>query len=246
MILLMKCLNEEKVAKRVMEHVKQFDFFDRVVVIDGCSTDYTTHILKNYNKVEVYHHPWIDWYHDMEVTQSNIALSYVPHGKVCFILDFDEKITDELAKYLDLINSKGMTDSSEVGMVPRQTWEVMRYEDPFPSPYAILGEDGWPVVSHQIGQYPDYQTRILKRNPVMHWINSPHHMLAGTYKSFRLPEGCDVIHYEKDDYRDREHIEKKWMRAQARRKELGLVADSYETKIKPEWGQYVDPRYWRF
>jgi len=246
MILLMKCLNEENVAERVMDNIKDEDWVSRIIVVDGCSTDYTAHILKRYDKVEIYFHPWLDWYHDMEVLQSNIALSYVPHGEVCFILDFDEKVTDDLKGYLKMIAERGMPEGADVGAVPRQTWDLMRYEDPYPSPFAILGGDGWPVTTHQTGQYPDYQTRVIKRNPSMHWINSPHHMLQGVYKTVRFPEGCDIIHYEKDDYRDRERIEKKWLRAQARRKELGLLPDSFETKVRPDWGQYVDPRYWRF
>jgi hypothetical protein len=246
MIVIMKCLNEERSAKRVVEDFHDEDFVDRIIVIDGGSTDYTAYELKPFKKVEIYLHPWLDWYHDMEISQSNIALSYVPHGQIAFILDFDERITDPLRSRLTIINKDGMPGGHEVIKVPRQTFELVRYDDPEPSPHAVIGEDGWPVVSHQIGQYPDHQIRIIKRNPTMHWVNSPHHTLVGQFQMFSLPDGEDIVHYEKDDFRDRDRIEKKWLRAQARRKELGLTADVYETKVRPEWAEFANPRYWRF
>ena len=96
MILLMKGLNEEKMVGRVMRNVHDEPYFDRIIVIDGGSTDFTVHALREWSKPEVFVHPWHHWYHDMEVVQSNIALSYVPHGQMLFILDFDERLTDKL------------------------------------------------------------------------------------------------------------------------------------------------------
>ena len=229
MIILMKCLDEEKAVDRVISDFHDADFVDRIIVIDGGSTDYTVQELKKYDKVEVFIHPWLDWYHDMEIIQSNIALSYVPHGKVCFILDFDEKMSDELKFELCRIDSEGMT--GDIGHVGRRTFDLLRFPD---SPYAMIEEDGWPILSNQIGQYPDYQCRLIKKQAGMNWVNSPHHQLFPKGLSNRGISG-DVIHYEKDDRRDRERIERKWARAQARRKELGLSADVFEGKVKPEF-----------
>ncbi len=244
MILLMKCLNEEKMVERVMANVHDEGCFERIVVIDGGSTDFTVHALRQWEKPEVFVHPWISWYHDMEVIQSNIALSYVPHGQMCFILDFDERLTDELKEELEFIN-KGEPPSGwnfKVGHVPRRTYEPHRFPE---SPYAMVDSGtGWPIQSHQIGQYPDYQCRLIVREVGMHWINSPHHVLhprdlpSYTFKS-------DLHHYEKDDYRDRTRIEKLWLRAQARRRELGLVEDVFECKPKKEIAECVNPEYWR-
>jgi glycosyltransferase involved in cell wall biosynthesis len=245
MILLMKCLNEERSVKRVMDDIHYEDFIDRVIVIDGCSTDYTVEELLDYRKVEVYRHPWLDWYHDMEISQSNIALSYVPHGKIAFILDFDERCSDDLKEALADIHKQGMPHGADVVHVPRRTYQLVRYDDPYESPYGVLSSDGWPLLGHQIGQYPDFQCRIIRRTKSMHWVNSPHHVLAGEFKTVNLTEGHDLIHYEKDDYRDRERIERKWLRAQARRRELGLTPDIFETDVKPERAKYADYNYWK-
>jgi len=241
----MKSLNEEKVVKRIISDFHDESWVEKIIVIDGGSTDYTIQEIKQFDKAQVFIHPWLDWFHDMEISQSNIALSYIPHGEVCFILDFDERISDNLKLTLEEVDRMGMPGGADIGNVPRKTFEVYRYDDPQPSPHAIIGDDGWPMISHEIGQYPDYQTRLIKRNPTLHWINSPHHSISGEYRSVNLPLGCDILHYEKDDYRDRERIEKKWLRAQARRKELGLTADVFETKIKPELGAFASPEKWK-
>lgn len=240
MIVLMKCLNEERYVYRCISDFHNDPWVDRIVVIDGGSTDYTVPELKQFDKVEVYVHPWADWYHDMEVAQSNIALSYIPQGKVCFILDFDERISPELRLKLADINSQENVEW-DTAHVSRRTVEPLRHED---TPFAVLGDDGWPVESHQIGQYPDYQCRLLKRQVGMHWVNSPHHVLFGSWW-VNVNIQADIIHFEKDDLRDRQRIEKKWLRSQVRRRQLGLVADIFETNVKPELGRYLDPRYWR-
>jgi hypothetical protein len=241
----MKALNEERVVKRVLCDFHAETWVEKIIVIDGGSTDYTIQEIKQFDKALVYVHPWLDWYHDAEICQSNIALSYIAHGTMCFILDFDERMSNDLKLLLEEIDEKGIPGGADIGNVPRKTFDVYRYEDPEVSPHAIIWEDGWPEVSHEIGQYPDYQTRLIKRNPTLHWVNSPHHSLLGEYQSVNLPLGCDILHYEKDDFRDRERIEKKWLRAQARRKELGLVADVFETKVKPELGSFASPKGWK-
>lgn len=239
MIILMKGLNEEKAVDRVIPDFHEELWVSRIIVIDGGSTDYTCQALKAYGKVDVFVHPWLDWYHDMEIIQSNIALSYVPHGQVCFILDFDEKMSDELKDLLAQIDKEGFP--SDIGHVSRKTYEVMRFPN---SPWAILDHKGWPVISHQVGQYPDFQCRIIKRNPTMHWINSPHHQISGdNLKNVNFQ--ADILHYEKDDKRDRLRIEKKWARAQARRKELGLSCDVFECSVRPDLHKYTEPENWK-
>ena len=239
MIVLMKCLNEEKSVDRVISDFHDADFVSRIIVIDGGSSDYTVQELKKYDKVEVFIHPWIDWYHDMEIIQSNIALSYVPHGEICFILDFDERISDELKKELCEIDKDGL--ANDIAHVARKTFNVMRFPE---SPFALLDSTGWPLQSNQIGQYPDYQCRLIKKKVGMNWVNSPHHQLyPKDLNNVNIP--FDIIHYEKDDERDRERIEKKWARAQARRKELGLTCDVFECKVKPELHKYTKPETWK-
>lgn len=240
MIVLMKCLDEEFAVRRVISNFHDEPWCDRIIVIDGGSTDYTVMELKQFAKVEVFIHPWLDWYHDMEVCQSNVALSYVPNNALALIVDFDEVLNDTLKDLLVKIDREGM--EYDVAHIARKTYDLIRHDD---SPFAVLDDDGFPIKSHQIGQFPDYQCRLIKKNPKIHWINSPHHLICGHESAANLPEDAYIIHYEKDDLRQRERIEKKWLRAQARRKQLGLTADVFETDVKPELAEFADPERWK-
>ena len=240
MIVLMKGLDEERSVHRCMSDFHDEPWVEKIIVIDGGSTDYTRVELKQFEKIRCFIHPWLDEYHDQEIVQSNIALSYIPHGQICFILDFDERCSDQLKTLLGNIDEKGMPNNADICHISRKTIDGIRYED---SPFAVIGEDGWPIESHQIGQYPDFQCRIIRRIPEMRWMNSPHHQLAGHRSSVNVY--ADLIHYEKDDFRDRDRIERKWARNQARRKELGLTSDVFEARVKPKVHKYSDPELWR-
>jgi len=235
----MKCTNEQYAVDRCISDFHDEPFVDKIIVVDGGSTDYTVQELNEFSKVQVFVHPWLDWYHNMEVNQSNIVLSYIPNGELMFILDFDEKMSDELKDYLIKVNADNLPEG-HVRSVSRKTVDVFRHDD---SPHAILGEDGWPIISNQIGQYPDYQCRLLKKDFKMHWVNSPHHVLIGFTHNENVT--ADIIHYEKDDFRKRHDIERKWLRAQARRKELGLTFDVFECQPKKELVKYGDPETWK-
>jgi glycosyltransferase involved in cell wall biosynthesis len=239
MHLLMKGLNEEHNVKRVVGDFHDLDFVDDIIVIDGGSTDYTVPELLRFKKVKVFVHPWLDWYHDMEVSQSNIALSYIPNGDLLFIMDFDERMNQPLKELLSKINEEDAFE--EAGLVARKTRDLVRYPN---SPHAIIGDDGWPLTSHDIGQWPDFQCRLIRKTPQLHWINSPHHVLSGHKSEVCLPVDCYIEHFEKDDYRDRTRIEKKWLRAQAVRESLGLTADVFETQVKPELAEFAYMDYW--
>ena len=235
----MKSLNEEKMVERVIGDIHDEEWVAQIVVIDGWSTDYTVQELRQWDKCKVYQHKWENWYHDQEVVQSNILMSYIPHGQIYFILDFDEQCSQQLKDKLAQLDREGMPDA-DIGNVSRKTIEILRYEN---SPHAILGDNGWGIESHQIGQYPDWQCRIIQRKPGMHWINSPHHQLIGWEKNMNI--NADIIHYEKDDLRDRARIERQWARNQARRKELGLTADNFEGRVRPDIHKFTNPDTWR-
>lgn len=241
MIIGMKCLNESKVAKRCIEDFHDEDFVDKIIVIDGDSSDFTPYIVRRFPKVECHVHKWLPDYHYMECIQSNIVLSYIPNGEVFFILDFDERMSPDLKETLRQIN-KGTIFIPDKTVIhfPRRTFEVFRHDD---SPYAILGEDGWPIVSHQIGQYPDVQGRLMRKFPEFHWINSPHHVPCG-HTAEQTMAG-DILHFNKDDLRDRDRIESQWAFNQVRRRELGLTADRFETRVRDEISDAFESEYWK-
>lgn len=244
MIVLMKGLNEFDYVDKIIGDIHDEDWVSRIIVIDGDSTDGTINELKRFKKCEIYIHKWEDWYHDQEIIQSNIALSYVPHGDICFILDFDEKCSPELKNFLAEVDKKGMPGNTDTLHVSRKSYELMREDD---STIAIESGDGWWIKSRQIGQYPDYQLRIIRRKLGMHWINSPHHMLFGLREGLWTTSNIDsdLIHYHgKIDSRDRDKIEINWLKMQARRRFLGLTADVFESKVPPEMAKYLEPEYW--
>jgi len=240
MIILMKCLDEEKYVPRCLKHFHDEPFVTKIIIIDGGSTDFTVQECKKFPKASVFIHKWLDWYHDNEVCQSNIALSYIPNNELAFILDFDEMMSDELkVKLGEIDKSQSIIPCDGAACFSRRTYEVIRYED---SHHAILDKTGWPLISHQIGQYPDYQMRLVRKNYQMKWINSPHHHLIGHIDEQFFD--ADIIHFEKDDYRDRVRIEKKWALAQARRRSLGLEADIFESSPKATIAEYYNPEAW--
>jgi hypothetical protein len=242
MYIAMKCLNEAEYVDRCIGDFHDLDFVEKIIVVDGDSTDFTVYKLKKFPKVEVHVHKWLLDYHYQEVIQSMIVLSYIPNGKLFFILDFDERMSDELKNTLGKID-KGEIPIANMQAVhfPRRTFEVLRYEN---SPYAIIGEDGWPIISHQIGQYPDLQCRLMRKFPEFHWINSPHHVPCGHTSERHLPG--DIIHYERNNKNHRLDREKLWAFNQAKRKQLGLSADVFETRVNPDIAEYYDIEEWGF
>lgn len=240
MYIAMKSLNEAEYVDRCISDFHDLNFVDKIVVVDGDSSDFTIYELRKFPKVETHVHKWLLDYHYQEVIQSQIVLSYVPNGELFFILDFDEKMSDELKETLEKANSKEIIIPDLCAVhFPRRTFEILRYED---SPFAMIGEDHWPIVSHQIGQYPDVQCRLMRKDPRFHWINSPHHIPYGHTSEITLPG--DILHYERNDSNYRKNREKQWAFNQAKRKKLGLSADKFETRVKPELSEYFDIETW--
>lgn len=244
MKVLMKILGEEMEIGRCIKDFHDESWVSGIIIIDGGSTDYTVHEAKQFDKVEVFVHPYLDWYHAAEIMQANIMMSYINDGEICFLIDADERLSPELKKYLGEINGENeMPHGVDLVHIPRKTIEVLRYEY---SPFCIYGDDGWPIESHQIGQFPDYQPRLIKRSYKMHWAHSPHRVLIGFEKNYNLANlDAYILHYEKDDIRKRHSIERRWLRPDATRKKLGLVNDLYETGAKPEYAEATGPEFWK-
>lgn len=244
MRILMKILNEEFEIGRCLKDFHDESWVDEIIIIDGGSTDYTVHEANCFEKTKIFIHPYLDWYHAAEIMQANIMMSYVNHGEICFLLDADERMSDGLKKLLNEVNeTKRIPGEADLAHVARKTYEVIRHED---SPFCVYEDDGWPMISHQIGQFPDYQPRLIRRHHNMHWIHSPHRTLVGANKMGYIENhDAHIIHYEKDDIRKRHSIERRWLRPDATRKKLGLVNDLYETGAKPEYAEATNPEFWK-
>jgi len=141
------------------------------------------------------------------------------------------------------VNKNGsLSNGADLVHIARRTVEVIRYVG---SPFAVIGDNGWPIESHEIGQFPDYQPRLLRRSVEIHWVQSPHRCAMGCKQTYNLDPTCYIEHYEKDDFRDRDWIEKRWLRPVATRMALGLTCDLYPTSAKKEYAEAADASFWK-
>ncbi len=239
----MKILNEELTIGRCLSDFHDLPWVEEIIIIDGGSSDYTVQEAKQFPKVKCFIHPYLNWYHDAEIAQAMVVMSYMPHGKIWFSLDADERMNSALKEFLaEVDRTNELPEGADFVHIARRTVDVMRYED---SPFAILGPDGWPLEKCECGQFPDYQPRLFRRSYKMHWVQSPHRVIMGFEKMHNLDTKCFIEHFEKDDRRQRDSIERRWLRPNATRKELGLTCDLYEAGVKPEYADAAKPEFWK-
>jgi hypothetical protein len=53
---------------------------------------------------------------------------------------------------------------------------------------------GWRVDERGWVNYPDYQNRIFKNKPEIHWVNKVHEKIIGAMSTAELPPSLDLIH----------------------------------------------------
>jgi len=102
-----------------------------------------------------------------------------------FQIDADEYLSEELLTYLPAI----LEDNSSVEMfsIPRiNTVEGLTQEH--------IRQWGWRVDERGWVNYPDYQNRILKNKPEIHWVNKVHEKIIGAMTTTEIPPGLDLIH----------------------------------------------------
>jgi glycosyltransferase involved in cell wall biosynthesis len=102
-----------------------------------------------------------------------------------FQIDADEYLSDQLMEWLPTI----LQTNNEVEMisVPRiNTVEGLTDQH--------IKQWGWHVNNGGWINYPDYQNRILKNKPEIHWINKVHEKLVGAIVTSNLPYGLDLMH----------------------------------------------------
>jgi glycosyltransferase involved in cell wall biosynthesis len=102
-----------------------------------------------------------------------------------FQIDADEYLSEELLTYLPAI----LEDNNSVEMfsIPRiNTVEGLTQEH--------IRQWGWRVDERGWVNYPDYQNRILKNKPEIHWVNKVHEKIIGAMVTTEIPPGLDLIH----------------------------------------------------
>jgi len=113
-----------------------------------------------------------------------------------FQIDADEYLSEELLTYLPAI----LEDNSNVEMfsIPRiNTVEGLTEQH--------IKQWGWRVDERGWVNYPDYQNRILKNKPKIHWVNKVHEKIIGAMTTTSLPPGFDLIHPKTIDRQEKQN-----------------------------------------
>jgi len=167
----------ERLLSQLTEHIRPED--EIVIQMDITATDEVKAVVNKY-KLMNYFHPLNK---DFATFKNN--LKGLCTKDYIFQIDADEYLSEELLTYLPAI----LEDNSSVEMfsIPRiNTVEGLTQEH--------IRQWGWRVDEKGWVNYPDYQNRILKNKPEIHWVNKVHEKIIGAMITTEIPPGLDLIH----------------------------------------------------
>jgi glycosyltransferase involved in cell wall biosynthesis len=167
----------DRLLSQLTEHIRPED--EIVVQMDITATDEVKAIV-NKHKLINYFHPLNK---DFATFKNN--LKGLCTKDYIFQIDADEYLSEELLAYLPAI----LEDNNQVEMfsIPRiNTVEGLTQEH--------IKQWGWRVDERGWVNYPDYQNRILRNKPKIHWINKVHEKIIGAMITTEIPPGLDLIH----------------------------------------------------
>ena len=161
-----------------------------VVQMDITATDEVKAVVNKY-KLMSYFHPLNK---DFATFKNN--LKDLCTKDYIFQIDADEYLSEELLAYLPAI----LEDNSKVEMfsIPRiNTVEGLTEQH--------IKQWGWRVDEKGWVNYPDYQNRILKNKPEIHWVNKVHEKIIGAMTTTEIPPGLDLIHPKTIDRQEKQN-----------------------------------------
>ena len=167
----------DRLLNQLTEYIRPED--EIVVQMDITATDEVKAVVNKY-KLMNYFHPLNN---DFATFKNN--LKSLCTKDYIFQIDADEYLSEELLVYLPVI----LKDNTNVEMfsVPRiNTVEGLTEQH--------IKQWGWNVNEKGWVNYPDYQNRILKNIPTIHWVNKVHEKLVGAMVTTAIPPGYDLIH----------------------------------------------------
>ena len=113
-----------------------------------------------------------------------------------FQIDADEFLSEELIESMpDILEAN---PDVEMFSVPRVNTVEGLTE-------AHIKQWGWYVNQDGWVNYPDYQNRILKNKPEIHWVNKVHEKIIGAMITTVLPPGFDLIHPKTIDRQEKQN-----------------------------------------
>lgn len=161
-----------------------------VVQMDITATDEVKAVVNKY-KLMNYFHPLNK---DFATFKNN--LKGLCTKEYIFQIDADEYLTEELLTHLpDILE---MNSNVEMFSIPRiNTVEGLTEQH--------TKQWGWRVDEKGWINYPDYQNRILKNIPEIHWVNKVHEKIVGYKTTTELPPGFDLIHPKTIDRQEKQN-----------------------------------------
>ncbi|HEX9880283.1 MAG TPA: glycosyltransferase family 2 protein [Candidatus Binatia bacterium] len=167
---LVVCFNEERNIRDCLESVK---WCDEIVVVDSFSTDATVPICREFTD-RVFQRPWRGF-----GDQKGFALSQATRDWV-LVVDADERVPPELKEEIqDALVRYG--DRFNAFVVPRLAYYLGRW----------WRRGGW---------YPDYTTRLFRRERAQWGKREPHDLVSVEGKARRLRH--PLHHYSYRDISD--------------------------------------------
>jgi (heptosyl)LPS beta-1,4-glucosyltransferase len=155
--------NEETNLPLCLESAK---WMDEIILVDAFSTDQSMDIARKYT-TRIFQRPWKGF-----GDQKNYAIKQVSTDWV-FILDADERISDNLKAEIDTVLSAALQDGPVAYYVPRHNY--------------YFGS----LVLHA-GCYPDYQLRLFRRGIGYLDTAEPHNKFLFSGQAAYL--SCPLIH----------------------------------------------------
>jgi hypothetical protein len=161
-----------------------------VVQMDITATDEVKAVVNKY-KLMSYFHPLNK---DFATFKNN--LKGLCTKDYIFQIDADEYLSEALLAYIPAI----LEDNSSVEMfsIPRINTVEGLTEQHIKQWRWRVNEKGWV-------NYPDYQNRILKNKPEIHWVNKVHERIVGATTVTEIPPGLDLIHPKTIDRQEKQN-----------------------------------------
>ena len=178
----------ERLLSQLTEHIRPED--EIVVQMDITATDEVKDVVNKY-KLMNYFHPLNK---DFATFKNN--LKGLCTKDYIFQIDADEFLSEELMESMP-----GILEANpdvEMFSVPRVNTVEGLTE-------AHIKQWGWYVNQDGWVNYPDYQNRILKNKPEIHWVNKVHEKIIGAMITCPLPEGYDLIHPKTIDRQEKQN-----------------------------------------
>jgi glycosyltransferase involved in cell wall biosynthesis len=178
----------ERLLSQLSSSIRDED--EIVVQMDITATDEVKAVVNKYKLMNYFHPLNKDFATFKNNLKSLCTKDYI------FQIDADEYLSEELLTYLPAI----LEDNSNVEMfsIPRiNTVEDLTEQH--------IKQWGWRVDERGWVNYPDYQNRILKNKPEIHWVNKVHEKIVGAMTTTELPPGLDLIHPKTIDRQEKQN-----------------------------------------